>query len=69
VVLLRIKGGYAPLESPDGKFVYSLQNTADGRVLVEAPVVGGEAQRVFDHSSDFQLEEGGICFVPKPAQV
>ena len=66
VVLLTTKGGYAPFESPDGKFIYSLQNTADGRVLVRAPVVGGEAQRVLDHFSDFQLEEGGIYFVPKP---
>jgi len=64
-VLVTTKGGFAPLESPDGKFIYSILIAADRMSLVRVPTKGGEAQQVLDSFSDFAVVEGRIYLVPK----
>jgi Tol biopolymer transport system component len=60
-------GGYAPLESPDGKFLYytkSLGNTTLWRV----PLDGGQAAKVLDGLSlyiNLAIVDKGIYFVPQ----
>jgi Tol biopolymer transport system component/DNA-binding winged helix-turn-helix (wHTH) protein len=66
-IQLTSDGGYAPLESPDGKFLYytkSLVNTSLWRV----PLGGGQATKVLDGlSGDLNLAivDKGIYFVPQ----
>ncbi|MBZ5543645.1 MAG: protein kinase [Acidobacteriia bacterium] len=64
-VLVTTKGGWNPLESPDGKFIYSVLGEGDHMSLVRVPTEGGEAQQVIDFYSDFAVVEGGIYFLPK----
>jgi Tol biopolymer transport system component len=60
-------GGVAPLESPDGKFLYyakSLSNTE----LWRSPVGGGQATKVLERLSNFinlVIVDEGIFFVPE----
>jgi len=59
-------GGYAPLESPDGKFLYytkALNSTS----LWKTPIEGGEASKVLEGLSYYQnvaILDSGIFFVP-----
>jgi Tol biopolymer transport system component len=59
-------GGFAPLESPDGKFLYytkALESTS----LWKIPVGGGEASKVLEGLSFFQnvaIVGSGVYFVP-----
>jgi Tol biopolymer transport system component len=61
-------GGYAPLESPDGKFLYytkSLGNTTLWRV----PLDGGQAAKLLEGLSfyiNLAIVDKGIYFVPWP---
>ena len=60
-------GGYAPLESPDGKFIYytkALFNTSVWRL----PVQGGQATKVLEGLSIYMnlaIVDEGIYFVPQ----
>ena len=59
-------GGFAPLESPDGKFIYytkALFNTSVWRL----PVEGSQPTKVLENLSDFRnlvLVNKGIYFIP-----
>ena len=59
-------GGYAPLESPDGKFLYytkALISTS----LWKIPIEGGEASKVLESLSIYQnvaIVDSGVYFVP-----
>jgi Tol biopolymer transport system component/predicted Ser/Thr protein kinase len=59
-------GGYAPLESPDGKFLYytkALFSTS----LWKIPIEGGEASKVLDGLANYQnvaIVNSGLYFVP-----
>jgi eukaryotic-like serine/threonine-protein kinase len=59
-------GGFAPRESPDGKFLYytkGLFNTSLWRV----PVEGGQTSKVLDGLSQYEnlaIEDTGVYFVP-----
>jgi Tol biopolymer transport system component/DNA-binding winged helix-turn-helix (wHTH) protein len=60
-------GGYAPLESPDGKFLYhtkALEDTSLWRI----PVAGGQATKVLEGLSNYlnlAIVDEGIYFVPQ----
>jgi len=62
-------GGFAPLESPDGKFLYhtkGLRNTS----LWRTPVEGGQETKVLEglsHYLNLAIVEEGIYFVPQQA--
>jgi eukaryotic-like serine/threonine-protein kinase len=59
-------GGFAPVESPDGKFLYyikSLTNTTLWRI----PVEGGQAGKILEDVSNYlnlALVDSGVFFVP-----
>jgi Tol biopolymer transport system component len=59
-------GGFAPLESPDGKFLYytkALGTTS----LWRMPIEGGEASRILENLSMYQdvaIVSSGLYFVP-----
>ena len=65
-VQLTRDGGFAPLESPDAKFLYytkGLSNTSLWRV----PLEGGQASKVLDDLSEYEnlaIEDSGMYFVP-----
>jgi Tol biopolymer transport system component len=60
------EGGYAPLESPDGKFLYytkALFSTS----LWKIPIQGGEASKVLEGLSEYEnvaIVDSGVYFVP-----
>ena len=60
-------GGYAPLESPDGKFIYYTKDL--GRTSVwRLPVEGGQAAKVLENLSylrNLVIVSKGIYFVPQ----
>jgi len=64
-----ISGGYAPTESPDGKFIYAIGgNNGKGMVLVRIPVEGGEVKQVFDSlrgQGNYVVVDDGIYFIPQ----
>lgn len=61
-------GGFAPTESPDGRFVYFGKGRATGPAsLWRVPVSGGEESKVLDSLSDwstYDISSEGIWFVP-----
>jgi Tol biopolymer transport system component len=61
------KGGYAPLESPDGRSIYyARRSTLDG--VWQVPVDGGDEVQVtpgIDLWGNFAVVDSGIFFVPK----
>ena len=59
-------GGFAPLESPDGKFLYYTKALFSGSVW-KVPVEGGEGSKVVEGVSswkDFAIVSSGLYFVP-----
>ena len=59
-------GGFAPLESPDGKFLYYVKSLNDTN-LWKIPVEGGQATKVLEGVSDYlslAIVESGVFFVP-----
>ena len=62
------RGSWGPIESPDGKFVYSVRNTADGFSLLRVPTEGGEVQQILDSfvGPSFVVVNDGIYFMPRP---
>jgi Tol biopolymer transport system component len=59
-------GGFAPVESADGKFVYYTKGLF-GTSLWKIPVEGGEAVKILDGLSTFHnvaIVETGVYFVP-----
>ena len=59
-------GGFAPLESPDGKFLYYVKNLIDTS-LWRIPVEGGQASKVLEGVSNYlnvAIVKEGIIFVP-----
>jgi Tol biopolymer transport system component/serine/threonine protein kinase len=65
-VQLTKKGGYAPLDSTDGRFVYfARRNPAEG--IWRVPAAGGQETRVIlsiDSFGNFAVADHGIYFVP-----
>ena len=61
------KGGFAALESPDGKFVYYTK-AADDTSLWRVPTQGGEEIRVLDPIvfRNFSVTKDGVYFVFQP---
>jgi eukaryotic-like serine/threonine-protein kinase len=67
-VLVTDKGGWGPIESPDGKVIYSVGQSADGSTLLETPVGGGETRQVLDSlyfGFCFAIAKDGIYFIPR----
>jgi eukaryotic-like serine/threonine-protein kinase len=61
-------GGFAPLESADGRFLYYVKSLTDTS-LWKAPVEGGQAAKVFDGLSNYinlAVLDGRVVFVPTP---
>jgi Tol biopolymer transport system component/predicted Ser/Thr protein kinase len=59
-------GGFAPLESPDGKFIFYFKALADTS-LWRVPVEGGQAAKLLEGVSSYQnlaLVNSGVYFVP-----
>jgi eukaryotic-like serine/threonine-protein kinase len=59
-------GGFAPLESPDGKFIYYLKRLEDTNVW-RIPIEGGQATMVLEDLSNYRnlaILESGLVFVP-----
>lgn len=69
-VLVTNKGGWAPRESTDGRFIYSTGESADGHTLLRTAVQDGATQQVLDSIADpgwsYQLVEDGVYFIPNP---
>jgi len=70
VVLVTKKGGWAPVESPDGKFIYSIsiEHPIKGFILLRTPTEGGEAQQVLDSlvlGQNYAVVGDGIYFIPR----
>jgi Tol biopolymer transport system component/DNA-binding winged helix-turn-helix (wHTH) protein len=60
-------GGYAPLESPDGKFIYYTKGLTDTSVW-RLPVEGGQATKLIENLSNLRnlvIVSKGIYFVPQ----
>jgi Tol biopolymer transport system component len=60
-------GGFAPLESPDGKFLYHTKGLTDTS-LWRTPVEGGQATKVLEGLSNYlnlAIVDEGIYFVPQ----
>ena len=60
-------GGYAPLESPDGKFIYYTKALYDTSVW-RLPVEGGQATKLIENLSflrNLVIVSKGIYFVPQ----
>ena len=61
-------GGFAPLESRDGKFLYYVKNLT-GAVLWRIPVEGGQATKILEGLSNYlnlALLDSKVVFVPTP---
>ena len=61
-------GGFAPLESADGRFLYYVKSLTDTS-LWKAPVEGGQAAKVFEGLSNYinlAVLDGRLVFVPTP---
>jgi Tol biopolymer transport system component len=59
-------GGFAPRESPDGKFLYYTKGLFDTS-LWRVPVEGGQTSKVLDGLSRYEnlaIEDSGVYFVP-----
>jgi len=65
-----IKGGWSPIESPDGKFVYyCIGEGTVGFSIWRVPKEGGEPQQVLDYMGDnenYAFIGNEIYFIPKP---
>ena len=60
-------GGFAPLESPDGKFLYHTKGRTNTS-LWRTPVEGGQATKVLEGLSTYlnlAIVDEGIYFVPQ----
>ncbi len=58
--------GWGPIESPDGKFVYTVQGLGNVFGLVRTPVEGGKTERVLDslhNGLSFEIMNNGIYFI------
>ena len=62
------RGSWRPIESPDGMFIYSVRNTADGFSLLRVTTEGGEVQQILDSfvGPSFVVVNDGIYFMPRP---
>jgi Tol biopolymer transport system component/tRNA A-37 threonylcarbamoyl transferase component Bud32 len=70
VAMVAARGGWAPVESPDGKFIYfiSTEPPVRGFFLVRTPTGGGEVQQVLDSlvfGQNYALVGEGIYFIPR----
>jgi len=64
-------GGFAPLESPDGRFLYYVKGLIDTS-LWRIPVEGGQATKILEGLSNYinlAIVHEGIYFVPKRGAV
>jgi Tol biopolymer transport system component len=61
------KGGFVPLESQDGKFVYYMKGYTDRRIW-KVPSEGGEELQVLGpiFRRDFDVAKNGIYFIAEP---
>jgi WD40 repeat protein len=66
-------GGFAPLESPDGKFLYYTK-ALYATTLWKVPIEGGQATKILEGLSSYislAIVNGGVYFVPlqKPSSI
>ena len=64
-VQVTFDGGFAPVESPDGKFLYYFKDLMDTDVW-RIPTDGGQASKVLERVSEYRdlvVLEGGLLFV------
>lgn len=62
------RGGFAAVESPDGRFLYYSKETPGGPALWRMPVGGGEENEVVPGISDwstFAVLDHGVYFIPR----
>ncbi|HET7840801.1 MAG TPA: protein kinase [Terriglobia bacterium] len=69
-VLVAENAGWGPVESPDGKFVYSIsvEHPVEGFILLRTPAAGGTSQQVLDsllYGQNYAVVEDGIYFIPR----
>ncbi len=69
-VLVGGNAGWGPVESPDGKFIYSIsvEHPVEGFVLVRTPKDGGPSQQVLDsllYGQNYAVVDDGIYFIPR----
>jgi serine/threonine protein kinase len=60
--------GWGPIESPDGKFVYTTPVGANGWRLMRTSVEGGKTEQILDlpeNSMTYDIVDDGIYFVPR----
>jgi dipeptidyl aminopeptidase/acylaminoacyl peptidase len=66
VLVAKNRPGWAPVESPDRKFIYV---TGNGTDLWRFPVEGGQPKQVLHSINDFRsyaVVDDGIYFIPRP---
>ena len=71
LVINNSRGVWAPVESPDGKFMYAIGGNVEGMTLVRAPLEGGEFKQILDSLYNYRsyvVAEKGIYFIPRPDQ-
>jgi Tol biopolymer transport system component len=71
-VLVTNKAGWAPVESPDGRFIYGFKGEPGGGSLWKIPSAGGEETKVLDlgpSDLDIELVEDGVYFMRSGKQV
>jgi Tol biopolymer transport system component len=68
VVKLILFDGFAPIESPDGRYIYYRADVAGIYSYYKIPIVGGKAQRVFDSLVEPCCVDDGFYFIPMPVQ-
>jgi len=62
-------GGFVPVESPDGRFLYYAKCPPMGCSLWRVPVEGGEETQILGSLSlwnSYDVVDDGIYFVPRP---
>jgi Tol biopolymer transport system component len=69
-VLVTNKGGWGPVDSPDGRFIYSIsiEHPIKGFILVRTPTAGGEAEPILDclaFGQNYAVVGDGIYFIPR----
>jgi len=65
-VKVTFDGGYAPVESPDGRFIYYLKSLSDTDVW-RISIDGGQSTRVLEGLTEYRnlaVLESGLVFVP-----
>ncbi len=69
VVVVNNSRVWAPVESPDGKFIYGIKADAEMHTLVRTPVERKEFKQILDSLNNYRsyvVTEKGIYFISRP---